>query len=132
MTNATGVLFLDDDDDLRDTFTDLVQTVFERRCVGCRSYEELVALGEQALGCAVAVLDINLGPNVPSGLDAYAWLRSRGFKGRIVFLTGHANSHPLVLEATRLGDADVVAKPISSAVLRSLVEMGPATDGASP
>lgn len=130
--SATGVLFLDDDDDLRDTFTDLVQTVFERACIGCRSYADLVALGDRALGCGVAVLDINLGPNVPSGLDAYSWLRSRGFKGRIVFLTGHANSHPLVLEATRLGDADVVAKPISSGVLRSLVEVRPATEGAHP
>jgi FixJ family two-component response regulator len=120
---STGVLFLDDDDDLRDTFTDLVQTVFERHCIGCRSYDELVALGDRALGCGVAVLDINLGPHAPSGLDAYTWLRDRGFKGRIVLLTGHATSHPLVLEATRLGDADVVAKPISPGVLRSLLEV---------
>ncbi len=128
--SSTGVLFLDDDDDLRETFTDLVGTVFERSCFGCRSYEELLALGDQALSCGVAILDINLGPEVRSGLDAYVWLRKQGFEGRIVFLTGHASSHPLVVEASRLGDADVVAKPISAGVLRSLLEVRRVPEGA--
>ena len=66
---------------------------------------------------------------VPSGLDAYLWLRKHGFHGRIVFLTGHAGSHPLVVEASRLGDADVVAKPISAEVLRSLLEVSHAPQG---
>ena len=130
--SATDVLFLDDDDDLRETFTDLVRTVFERGCFGCRSYDDLLALGDRALSCGVAILDINLGPEVPSGLDAYVWLRGHGFVGRIVFLTGHASSHPLVLEATRLGDAEVVAKPISSGVLRSLLEYRRGNQGAHP
>jgi FixJ family two-component response regulator len=130
--SATDVLFLDDDDDLRETFTDLVRTVFERECFSCGSYDELLALGDRALSCGVAVLDINLGPQVPSGLDAYGWLRGRGFLGRIVFLTGHASSHPLVVEATRLGGADVVAKPISSGVLRALLEVRSVAEGAHP
>jgi FixJ family two-component response regulator len=130
--SSTSVLFVDDDDDLRETFTDLVRTVFERECFGCGSHAELVALGERALTCGVAILDINLGPDVPSGLDAYVWLRGRGFTGRIVFLTGHASSHPLVVEATRLGDAEVVAKPISSGVLRTLLEVGGTARGAHP
>ena len=127
--SSTGVLFLDDDNDLRETVTDLVGTVFDCPCLGCRSYEDLLALGNRALSCGVAVLDINLGPDVPSGLDAYLWLRKHGFHGRIVFLTGHAGSHPLVVEASRLGDADVVAKPISAEVLRSLLEVGHAPQG---
>jgi FixJ family two-component response regulator len=130
--SATDVVFLDDDDDLRETFTDLVGTVFERQCFGCRSYDDLLTLGDRALACGVAILDINLGPGVRSGLDAYAWLRGHGFRGRIVFLTGHASSHPLVIEATRLGGAQVVAKPITSGVLRSLLEVGTAAHGAHP
>jgi FixJ family two-component response regulator len=122
MTTRSGVLFLDDDEDLRDTFTDLVRTVFDRECHGLRSYRELVALGSRALRCGVAILDINLGPDLPSGLDAYAWLRRHGFAGRIVFLTGHANSHPLVVEANRLGDAEVVAKPVSFDALSTLLD----------
>src|SRR4029077_4924973 len=98
MTSRSGVLFLDDDEDLRDTFTDLVRSVFDRDCHGLCSYRDLVTLGDRALGCGVAILDINLGAEAPSGLDAYGWLRRHGFSGRIVFLTGHANSHPLVME----------------------------------
>lgn len=122
MRDQAGVLFLDDDEDLRDTFSDLVRTVFDRECYGLGSCRELIALGDKALGCDVAILDINLGPEVPSGLDAYGWLRRHGFAGRIVFLTGHANSHPLVVEASHLGDAEVIAKPVSFEALSSLLE----------
>jgi FixJ family two-component response regulator len=122
MGHVSDVLFLDDDDDLRATFTDLVRTIFARECLGVGSQRDLVALGERALHCGVAILDINLGPLVPSGIDCYGWLRKHGFDGRIVFLTGHAASHPLVVEARRLGDAEVVGKPVSLETLTSLLE----------
>ena len=122
MAPLSDVLFLDDDDDLRATFIDLVRTIFSRECHGIGSHRDLIALGEQALHCGVAILDINLGPQVPSGLDAYGWLRKHGFGGRIVFLTGHAASHPLVVEAKRLGDAEVVGKPVSLDTLTSMLE----------
>jgi FixJ family two-component response regulator len=132
MPSQRAVLFIDDDEDLRDTFTDLVRTVFDRECHGLRSFRDLVALGDPALGCGVAILDINLGPQAPSGLDAYGWLRKHGFSGRIVFLTGHANSHPLVVEASRLGDAEVVAKPVSFDALSSLLETKEIAEEARP
>jgi FixJ family two-component response regulator len=118
------VLFLEDNDDLRESFVDLVGLTLDRRCLGVGSYRELVALGEQAVRCAVAILDINLGPNLPSGIDAYTWLRGKGYEGRVVFLTGHASNHPLVQEAKRIGDAEIFAKPIEVAGLRALVEGG--------
>ena len=118
------VLFVEDNDDLRETFVELVTVVLERRCIGVGSYEELVALGEEALGCSVAILDINLGPHRRSGIDAYAWLREKGYVGRIVFLTGHASTHPLVVEAKRIGDAEIFSKPIDPDRLRSIVEGG--------
>jgi len=118
------ILFVEDNDDLRETFVELVTVVLERRCIGVGSYEELVALGEEALGCSVAILDINLGPHRGSGIDAYAWLRDKGYMGRIVFLTGHASTHPLVVEAKRMGDAEIFSKPIDPDRLRSIVEGG--------
>ena len=118
------ILFVEDNDDLRETFVELVTVVLERRCIGVGSYEELVALGEEALGCSVAILDINLGPHRRSGIDAYAWLRDKGYMGRIVFLTGHASTHPLVVEAKRMGDAEIFSKPIDPDRLRSIVEGG--------
>jgi FixJ family two-component response regulator len=116
------VLYVEDNDDLRELVVELVTVVLKRRCVGVGSYEELVALGEEVLGCSVAILDINLGPNRRSGIDAYAWLRDKGYTGPIVFLTGHASTHPLVVEAQRIGDAQIFSKPIDPDRLRSIIE----------
>ena len=132
MVHPSDVLFLDDDDDLRATFADLVRTIFARECHGLASHRDLVALGERALRCGVAILDINLGPAAPSGLESYLWLRKHGFEGRIVFLTGHAASHPLVIEARRLGDAEVVSKPVSLDRLTSMLDGRPSEEQASP
>jgi FixJ family two-component response regulator len=117
-----GVIFLDDDHGLREAFANLLQVAFGRTCVPVGSYRDLIALGDHTHACPVAFLDINLGPECPSGIDAYRWLRARAYGGRIVFLTGHAASHPLVAEARRLGDARVVAKPMSFDMIASLLE----------
>jgi len=122
MVETGCVLFVEDDKDLRELFVQLVGALLERPCVAVGSYEELVARGEDALKCSGAVLDINLGPNRRSGIDAYTWLRHEGYTGRIAFLTGHANNHPLVAEALRLGDAEVFTKPIDTDQVRLLVE----------
>jgi len=116
------VLYVEDDDDLRDAVVELVTAVLERRCVGVGSYKELVALGNEVLACDAAILDINLGPNRKSGIDAYVWLRRHGYAGRIVFLTGHASMHPLVVEAHRVGDAEIFSKPIEPDRIRFIVE----------
>jgi len=122
VTGTEFVLHVEDNDDLRELVVELVTAVLKHRCVGVGSYEELVGLGDEALGCSIAILDINLGPNRRSGIDAYAWLRANGYTGRIVFLTGHASAHPLVVEAQRIGDAQIFSKPIDPDRLRSIVE----------
>jgi len=118
------VLFVEDDDDLRETFVELITVTLERRCVGVGSYQEVVALGSGVLACSAAILDINLGHGQPSGIDAYQWLRHKGYTERIVFLTGHASSHPLVIEATRIGDAEIFSKPIDPDRIPSMIEGG--------
>jgi FixJ family two-component response regulator len=115
------VLVLEDDDDLRTLLCDLLVASGARACVGARSLEELVRQKEQVLGCGLAVLDVNLGAKAPSGLDAYHWLREHGFGGRIVFLTGHARSHPLVRQAHELTQVQVLSKPIDAKALMALV-----------
>ena len=95
---------LDDDTDLLEILAELLQ---ERgcRCLLARSLDELKAFGPEALAADVAVLDINLGAGQPSGIDAYDWLLSQNFAGRLLFLTGHAHAHPLVARAERLNRA---------------------------
>jgi FixJ family two-component response regulator len=121
MDKPPAVLLLDDDDDLLDALSDLVRLLVGARCLAVHSFGELVAQREPALACERAVLDINLGPAQPSGLDAYAWLKDQGFAGSVAFLTGHARSHPLVARACALGGVTVHQKPIGVDELRQML-----------
>jgi CheY-like chemotaxis protein len=116
------VLLLDDDEDLREVMGDVLQAFSHERLV-VDSFLHLVAAAERALACDVAILDINLGPAVPSGIDAYHWLRERGFAGKIVFLTGHAQSLGQVAAMGReLADGvRVMRKPITLEDLEQLL-----------
>jgi DNA-binding response OmpR family regulator len=107
---------LDDDADLLEILAELLQD-HGCRCVSARSLAELKALGTEVLTADVAVLDINLGSGEPTGIDAYEWLMSESFAGRILFLTGHAHAHPLVARAERLQHAAVLDKPLAGRVL---------------
>lgn len=115
------VLVLEDDDDLRTLLCELLVAGGAQACVSAGSFEAMVRQKEQVLGCGLAVLDVNLGAKVPSGLDAYHWLRENRFGGQIVFLTGHARSHPLVRQAHELTQARVLSKPINAKALMALV-----------
>jgi FixJ family two-component response regulator len=123
---AAAVFVLEDDDDLRNVLVDLIHRSTGRECLGLRDLEELRQKRAGALGCALGILDVNLGSDQPSGLDAFAWLRAERFAGRIVFLTGHAMSHPLVERARQMGEATVLLKPLEIARLIELLPPGDA------
>ncbi len=115
---------LDDDADLLEILAELLE---ERQChcLRAQSLAELQALGQEVLAADVAVLDINLGSGQPSGIDAYDWLMSENFGGRLLFLTGHAHAHPLVARAERLRRATVLDKPLDGQVLLDTIIGGP-------
>lgn len=116
------VIFLDDDQDLREVFT-VMTSQLGIAATAVASVAELTrAMTDHSDGAFdLAILDINLGAGSPSGLAAYRWLRDHQFTGRVVFLTGHARSHPLVSEASQIGDAVVYEKPMTAAQLRSIM-----------
>jgi FixJ family two-component response regulator len=116
-----GILFVDDDADLRLIFSTLVTRSTGRNCLSLAGVDEMRANRDFVLNAALAILDINLGPDKPSGLDAYGWLRAEGFRGKIVFLTGHGAEHPLVERAARKGEALVYHKPLTAQQINDIV-----------
>ena len=118
------VLVLEDDGDLRGLLCELLVASGAQGCVSAGSFDAMVRQQEQVLGCGLALLDVNLGAGLPSGLDAYHWLRGHGFGGRVVFLTGHAHHHPLVRQARELTQARVLSKPVDAKELMALVRNG--------
>jgi DNA-binding NtrC family response regulator len=117
-----SVLIVDDDSDLRAMMSQLFLSK-GAACIGVGSLDELIAAGTAGLSCRLAILDVNLGPGRPSGVDAYRWLSSQSFSGRVVFLTGHARSFPGLAEAHALG-VPVLEKPVSIDRLLRLLDDG--------
>ena len=115
-----AVFILEDDDDLRTVFVDLIKRSTGRECLALRTLNELREQRAAVLRCTLGILDVNLGQGQLSGLDAFAWLRAERFSGRIAFLTGHAATHPLVERARQMGEAVVLPKPLQ---MKQLLEI---------
>jgi FixJ family two-component response regulator len=105
------VVFLDDNEDLRELMTVLLKSKLGVDCLCFGTVVEFQNHSKDVLQAKLAILDINLGPAAPDGIDAFNWLKDQGFRGRVVFLTGHARAHPQVALAERSG-AEVLEKPL--------------------
>jgi DNA-binding NtrC family response regulator len=119
--SMSKTLVLDDDEDLRFLLCEAVASQPHCECVAVGSLADLIAHEQEALGCDLAILDVNLGVGTPNGLDALEWLRAHHFQGRIVLLTGHARSHPLVERARTMSAVPVLEKPVSLETILALV-----------
>jgi len=117
---TTMIFLLEDDYDLLTVLSDVIKRGTGREVLGLRTLDELRDRRQEALRCRLGILDVNLGPGQPSGLDAYAWLRAERYGGRIAFLTGHATTHPMVARAQQMGQAEVLRKPLD---MRQLIEL---------
>ncbi len=120
--SGAKVLILEDDLDLAATYVALFALLGDHTAWVVHSLSALQQHSRDALACGLAFLDIDLGRGMPSGIDAYHWLREQNFPGKIYFLTGHAQSHPLVAKAITLGAAQVLSKPVDIDVLLAIVE----------
>jgi DNA-binding NtrC family response regulator len=116
------LLIVDDDQDLVSSMKELFEVAKEISCITATSLDELRVLENELMFCSLAIVDINLGHGKPSGIDVYRWLIKKGFSGRIVFLTGHAKSHPLVAQASLIAGVKVCEKPFEVSKLLALWE----------
>ena len=120
MSAVDKALIVDDDEDLRDAVSDLLLVAGVRDCLAVASLDELADRVAEALACRLALIDINLGVGQPNGVDAFRWLRDRGYNGSVIFMTGHAKSDPRVVDALALPNTRLLVKPFS---LRAIVEL---------
>jgi DNA-binding NtrC family response regulator len=105
------IVFLDDSEDLRELMPFLLESMLEVECICFGHLMEFENHPEEVLQAKVAILDINLGPNAPDGVEAFNWLKRHGFQGRVLFFTGHARTNPQVALAERNG-VEILEKPI--------------------
>jgi FixJ family two-component response regulator len=122
---GTEILIVDDDEDLRQALADLIEMLCHRGWLSAASAADVVALGPRALACGLAILDVNLGAGRPSGLDVLKWLRQHGFTGKVIFLTGHARTHPEVARARAVEGVPLFGKPLAAEPLLELIEETP-------
>jgi FixJ family two-component response regulator len=120
MTKEAAVVFLDDSKDLRELMSVLLESTLGVQCMCFGSLMEFENHPHEVLRAKVAILDINLGPNAPDGVDAFNWLLDHGFSGKILFFTGHARANPEVVLAERNG-VEILEKPIRPDRLISFV-----------
>jgi DNA-binding NtrC family response regulator len=119
------VLVLDDDEDLRTVLTETLRMLGADSCVGIGSVEELRKIPVDELKrISLIFLDVNLGAGVPSGIDAYHYLKEIHHSGLIYFFTGHAKSHPLIQEAIRASSSqtEVIEKPVKLDIFSDIIE----------
>jgi DNA-binding response OmpR family regulator len=122
---VSAVLLVDDDDDLREILRQFLADEGVERCVTATSLAEVESNAAAALATELAILDVNLGPGRPTGVEVCRWLRANGFAAPIVFLTGHAASDPRVVEALAVANAHVLSKPIGIDEITKLLTKGP-------
>ncbi len=115
-----SVFILDNDRDTREMLCAVYEISGVRSCVTAPSVEAMKGEENSVLNTNLAVLDMNLGPGQPSGTDAYRWLMDHHYQGKVVILTGHGISHPLVKDAARCG-VPVLEKPVDIDTLMELL-----------
>jgi DNA-binding NtrC family response regulator len=105
------VVFLDDNEDLRELMPILLKTALGLDCLCFGNLREIQNREQEVLEAKLAILDINLGSSVPDGIDAFHWLKAHGFHGKVLFLTGHARNNPR-MNSAEINGAKLLEKPL--------------------
>jgi response regulator RpfG family c-di-GMP phosphodiesterase len=116
------IFFLDDSPD----FLFLAKKFVENRCdclaLTTENFESTKKNESSILDTDIAFLDINLGANSPSGVDVYHWMRNKGYKKPIYFLTAHAESSSEIRSIEASGEVTVLSKPLRPDTLKNIIE----------
>lgn len=116
-----NVLLLDDDKSLCFLMMELFEDVRDVEVKTVNSFDQFIDLETQIHSFDVIFLDVNLGQDDKSGLDAFKWLQDRNFQEKIVFFTGHAQAYPEVKSAVSLPNVFVLEKPASILQIEKMI-----------
>ena len=105
-TSAPTIFVVDDDDAVRDSLRDLIDSVGLDVATYPSAHAFLAVYDNAQRGCLV--LDIRM-PGM-SGLELQERLNERGSSLPIVFITGHGDV-PMAVEAMKRGAVDFIQKP---------------------
>ena len=70
-----SVLIVDDDEMLREMLVEVLQIEGIQKCISADALGSVQKQQKEALSCGLAILDINLGPGEPTGIEVHNWLR---------------------------------------------------------
>lgn len=115
------ILFLDDDKSLCFLMQELYEDNKEVNIATVNSFQEFVEMEPGLQDFDVIFLDVNLGHETYSGLDAFAWLQKHNFNKKIVFFTGHAQAYPEVKVAIKKPNVFVLEKPATLAQIEKMI-----------
>jgi DNA-binding NtrC family response regulator len=115
------VLFVDDNSDICQVIELMCQSLPEVECICAASMSAVQETAAQVLRTGLAILDVNLGPGKPSGVEVYRWLKGQNYHGRIVFLSGYARTDPLVEEAAKISGVEFFQKPLAIDRIEALI-----------
>ncbi|MHA6767428.1 response regulator transcription factor [Sphingobium ummariense] len=118
------VLVVDDDPDIRESLTDMFESVGMRAVVYGTTAEMLDDTLPECLSCLV--LDLRLPGS--SGLELQSQLASQGIDIPIIFITGHADV-PTTVRAMKAGALDFLSKPFREQELLDAVSDALKRDG---
>lgn len=102
------VHIVDDDEAIRDALAWLFKTRHITTQRWASGEEFLQAWSAEMLGCIL--LDVRM--NGMSGLEVFDFLRKKGARQPVVFLSGHGDL-PMAVSSLKLGAADFIEKPFS-------------------
>ena len=116
------VLIVDDDVDLCALFKIMVNSLGDAECQSASSLNDVIRLlGARSAPYDLVVLDMNLGPGKPNGIDVLHWIKSNRPCRKIVFMTGHAGSYLAMSDIAHLQDIPILSKPVPSDKLVHLI-----------
>lgn len=117
MTSSPTVCVIDDDKDVRESLSFLLETAN----LQVRSFESAVAFFDQLPslrnGCIVS--DVRM-PGI-SGTELLAKLKDAGIEAPVIVITGHGDV-ALAVEAMKLGAFDFIEKPFDDSTIVAAVE----------